>query len=436
MYKLGVLAFSAVLLLAAAESQATELALFETTTVNADAPGAAGRHVVRERLVFVDPEAIASQVLPPDSKGKANREAISAALRGEISIALFGDVTVHVKLREVEALLDSGVIWTGDVADGNGYAILVADGARIVGVIQNNLRNYRIEPAGPDGLHRVVEFDAGAFPADEVVVPPGAARFATDDAEAPAGAEPRAITRIKVLAAYTQRSLAHLGATPAQAIAADLAIANLGMANSGISARFKLVGTKAVSSSFNEQALGNPSSDTFRALKKVTSGKTDNFRAIRRKRNSLKADLVTLYAATDPGGATQTCGQAWLFQNRAIPEFGFSTVNSFCVGTVTLAHELGHNLGGDHDRFVLLPQTFSNNLFRFGFVSLAGGFFDIMGYPNQCAANAVSCSPIPYFSTPNRTFNGFPIGIAKGLSGAADSTRKIKSVFKTVAGYR
>ncbi len=425
---------------AGAAAAANSTVLFEPAPASqsgADkAPWINATSVVREQLVVINSAVLAQQLLPPEARSTASREAVSLSLPGEIVIPLFDGDSARVRRRMVDATLDDGLTWTGDIDGGAGFAILSIAGDAIVGVVQKDRRNYRIQPAGGGGLHFIVELAPFAPPVDEVTIPPGI-KGAVDDGREP---DLRATTTIKILAAFTQQSLTYLASqntTATQAVALDLAYANAGLANSGIPGRFKLVGTKSVSGSFNDQALGNPRADMLRSLNKVTSGKSDNFRAIRRKRNAVNADLVAMYVMSDPL-ATTTCGQGWLYQGTAQPQFGFSVVNAPCIfpAIQTLAHELGHNLGGDHDRYVLLPNTYSNSKFRFGYVNLQGAFYDIMAYPNQCAANFINCAAIPNYANPNRLYLGFPTGIAQGLPGAAHAARTIKGALKTVAGYQ
>ena len=87
-----------------------------------------------------------------------------------------------------------------------------------------------------------------------------------------------------------------------------------------------------------------------------------------------------------------------------------------------------------HDRYVETATDAS--VYNYGYVSLAGKFRDIMSYNSLCAANAVACTRINYFSTPLKTYNGYPIGIPQGTTGAADAARKITESKNIIAGFR
>src|SRR6185503_8716646 len=101
------------------------------------------------------------------------------------------------------------------------------------------------------------------------------------------------------------------------------------------------------------------------------------------------------------------------------------------TGNLSFAHELGHNMGAQHDLYV---TSLDSGLFEYshGFVDLTGRFRTIMAYPTQCADAGFSCTRIAAFSTPNRTFNGRPIGNAS----TADNARTLAESAQTVANFR
>jgi hypothetical protein len=128
------------------------------------------------------------------------------------------------------------------------------------------------------------------------------------------------------------------------------------------------------------------------------------------------------------------CGIAWVLYPSLNPAYGFSAVNAGCQGTTTLAHELGHNMGLYHDRYVE-PAASSAN-YNYGYVNIAGKFRTIMSYPNKCAANGVACTRITYYSTPLKSYNGRAVGIAAGSAGAADAARLLRVNRTGVAAFR
>lgn len=197
------------------------------------------------------------------------------------------------------------------------------------------------------------------------------------------------------------------------------------MINSNIPVRIKLVKVAAVSSTYNERAPADPA----KPLYDLTSGTNANFPSIRNLRNMVQADLVTMYL-----DRPEYCGIAWVLYPSLSSSYGFSAVNANCRGTATMAHELGHNMGLYHDRYV--EAAASSSKYNYGYVNLAGRFRTIMSYPNKCSVYGVNCTSITYYSTPLKSYNGRAVGIAAGTAGAADAARLLRENRAGVAAFR
>jgi hypothetical protein len=233
------------------------------------------------------------------------------------------------------------------------------------------------------------------------------------------------VLEVNLLATYTSRANSLLGGVPADKIALDVAIVNTGYTNSNVPMHLNLVGVAAISSNYDERSF----SDAVQPLYDVTSGTSYNFSAIRDQRNSVAADLVTLYADRN-----EYCGVAWVNGTPPNANYAFSVINPACNGSATLAHELGHNMGLHHDRYV--EAAASSDVYNYGYVNTTGRFRTIMSYNNECSASGVSCQRVTYYSTPALTYNGYPLGIPQGTTGAADATRKLAEQSAAVAAFR
>jgi len=400
-------------------------------------PAAAGRStssfltpdktIKRQRLADVDVAVLTDQILPAGSDMAPDRADRSRRRGGKVSLQLFQDVRVNLRRSEVEAGFDGGVVWSGDLATG-GFGILVINGNRITGAVESAGRHFLIEPVGTGASHRVREIDTEAYPQDIHMEPPGSGgKKARHDIKT-AATDSRAVTvtYVTLFATYTSRAATILGATTlADKIKLDVALTNQGLRNSGIATRIQLVGIKPVKSTYNERA----SADAAQPLYDITYGTTYNFPGLRTWRNTLAADLVTMYI-----DRPEYCGIAWVLYPSLNPNYGFSAINAACQGTLTLAHELGHNMGLYHDRYV--EPAAPNSQYNFGYVSLAGAFRTIMSYSNRCTAAGIVCSRITYYSTPLRSYLGLPVGIAAGQPGAADASRKLRENTAGVAAFR
>lgn len=125
------------------------------------------------------------------------------------------------------------------------------------------------------------------------------------------------------------------------------------------------------------------------------------------ERNAVGADIVTLWSDfTDACGRGSVLGPAYF--NGMANDFEF---NGFALNVVhnsascngnwnTLAHEMGHNMGAQHDRANASPSIPPAFSYSYGYRRL-NTFIDVMSYPDNCG----NCPKIPYFSTPNRTYN-------------------------------
>ncbi len=207
----------------------------------------------------------------------------------------------------------------------------------------------------PDGRTGVLELvdsrelldhPEGAEPPEEP--PPDAAENATPDSSCADGPDRIDVMVVYTTAARDAASLSvggHVGDQTAIAheIAFGISEANLALANSQAFHRFKLVSTKAVT--YNEATGGGASKALLNELVATNDMILDE---VHGWRDAAKADLVSLITAGgDCGwGNTVQNADAHTTANRA-----FTVINRNCLNTnISLAHELGHNLGALHDR--------------------------------------------------------------------------------------
>ena len=144
-------------------------------------------------------------------------------------------------------------------------------------------------------------------------------------------------------------------------------------------------------------------------------------------RDEVGADLVCLFR---DGYAEGTAGIAWLLdETTGDPDRGYSVVSARSSSSSRLfQHEIGHNLGGAHDR----QNTDGSGLFPYshGYRFEANGgqeWRTIMAYaPGE---------QINYFSNPDLDLYGAPMGVESG-SEAADNARGFNEIASIVNGYR
>jgi hypothetical protein len=405
---------------------------------------------VRNRLVTLNTGEL-SRVVPAGADHDRSRLARATALSGNVSLELFPGVTVNARRTKIETPEEGGYVWTGHSENGQDASVtLVINDGEVLAHVAAEGKIYRIEPV-KGRLHRVIEIDQSKIPND--LHPPAApGREQKSETTAPAAPEApllaTAITTINIMVAHTASARAEVGTSTQMQSRINLAIslANQAFANSGVNIRYARVGGINEISYADTTVYGGANSENnYTGVLCDLSGVSDCFGtgnsrmnlfgALRNKRNTVKADLVVLMRKTGVA-----CGVAWVPDppSRSTQNQGYSVVTSSpsyaCIEGYTLSHETGHNLGLHHDRYV--EPSYSNSKFNFGYVDTVGRFREIMSYPNKCNKAGVTCTRIPYFSTPLKTWNKRKMGIPQNLAGAADAVRTLNVTRAAVAAYR
>ncbi len=205
--------------------------------------------------------------------------------------------------------------------------------------------------------------------------------------------------------------------------------ANSILANSNVAASFRLVNVSEVSYP--------DTGDNSVALSTLATGSTaTTIGSLRFYRDQYGADLVSLVRRYDT--SQNGCGLAYIPQaNYATtgPDLAFSVVGdgsidlgngvtSFCPVT-SLSHEMGHNLGAQHNR----QQNSTGGLFAYsyGYRNDSAGFYDVMSYglSGQEAERL--------YSTPDLSIcKGLPCGEAN----ASDVARTLRQTMPIAATFR
>ncbi|HUG62764.1 MAG TPA: M12 family metallo-peptidase [Methylomirabilota bacterium] len=345
-------------------------------------------------------------------------EALSRAAGRRLRIEIAPGVVVQAQRRAIDRQGAGQTAWSGDVADDDTGAVdLIVRGGKITGQVTHGGRTWRISPADGPGMHRITPVPDVHMPPDIVLTPPGADRSRLFDGGRPEEPLAKTTSVARILIGYTPAAKASVSDIVAEAGLA-VSLANGAFRRSGADLRLKLAGVKLVK-------LDEATTDFAGVLSLATAG-TGPFRALKKARNTTRSDFVAVLVANQ-----QYCGIAWL---GPLEPYAYSVTSTPCISYHTFAHEVGHNIGLRHDRYVEAPAPVSQ--FNYGYVNKKAKIRDIMSYANACSAVGITCTRVPMFSTPAKKYKTEKIGVAKGRPGAAHTVRTINNNRKVVAGFR
>jgi len=230
---------------------------------------------------------------------------------------------------------------------------------------------------------------------------------------------------IDVMVVYTRQLSRRLGSNLQTRINQLISVANSAFLESNTNTQLALVHTEETNYTNNSRTLDalNDLAGGVGALANIVDVRVDN-----------RADLVILLRDFDRSVHT-FCGFAFVLGfNGEIPiiqrDFGFSVVQDgasngfFCLDS-SLAHEIGHNLGSQHDR---------NNSARGGILPFSHGH-DISGSFFTVMSQDFNGTEVNRFSNPELNCLGSPCGIPSNASNSANNALSIRTVSAGIANF-
>lgn len=298
---------------------------------------------------------------------------------------------------------------------------------------------YRMDLSSPKGNYEITQASGGAY---WVTQPQAPTSYGThSDVAAPPAAPvarpaaqrltPRKLhdsgAVLDVLFAYNDQLMAQAGSYNAILAYAGSIVTdtNTALAQSGDGQiQVRLVGLARTATN------NSPNLDrNLTWLRKPHDGHYDD---LVKARNRTHADVVhLLVAGTDP----KWCGFGYEPVNprSARPSLGFSlTEYANCSINHSPTHELGHNMGADHDRYPGVTH-YSHLSYAAGLVNVPQGWLSIMAYPNHVLNSNPSacCTYLLYYTNPALSYNGTAVGGQRQFNAKA-----IAQVEPQVARYK
>ena len=381
--------------------------------------------VVRARRVGIDFEAFAplTDVL--------ERGAALPVVR----LNLFENVVVESLVESVD-LTASGYSWSGGViGDPMGSVAMAVNGDVVSGVVRTQGRVYMIRSEG-SRQYSIREVDRSELPEG---APPLVPRSLVDSDPAPAAFvdDPG---RVDIAVFYTPAAQEDAGGTDQINALIDVWIADTNGAyvRSDIQHRLNLVLREQVS--YTEGADSEDNSVVGQALNCLSEEDDECLDAVHDQRETYSADLVHLIVSNSVPDYPRVCGAAYITGS-----FGVSHLD---CGSDTFAHEIGHNSGVNHDRYVEYDEACDTDpetpcfddfpsTYAYGYVNQLGlnpgaplerRWITVMAYGAQCAEAEVSCRRVMRFSNPDQSWFGDVLGVygttsRSSYSDAADAAR-------------
>lgn len=335
-----------------------------------------------------------------------------------LSDASFSGVVEQIKRRAQKRLTITGYLH--DAPDSSFIIVVNEDVA--VGIIRTNLPNelYQLHYLG-DGAHMVSRVDARLYPPEEdecfsanEVNSPGEDEPQNNpdrsaeksEAFSESCTEPEAV--FDVLMAYTNLARQAMGGTNAAIAQCQLAIdvSNDTYDNSQVPVRMRLVHTMEVN--FSEPGDQCDWLDWLDSESDVTTA-----------RDTYGADFVNMLTSTGSG-----CGNCNANAARAYTVARWDRA----VNTWTLAHEIGHNQGCQHNRADAGCTGIYSYSYGWHFIGDSGTHWGtVMSYKG---------TRVSQFSDPDISFDGQPTGVPIGDSDEAHNAQTIINRTSTCEGFR
>ena len=421
------------------DAQARSGGLF--TEVEGDPPPSTDVETLASRLAGIDFRQL-DQVTNPQIEPKDPATGNPSTSK-KLVLNLFNDVLLTGIVEHVEPTSSGHALWGSLEGVELGTMTLVVNGKIVVGTVRTPEAVYTIRTAG-DGTYIIRQIDESSLPplGEPLEAPPSSPGVSPKTDDGADSLDDGSV--IDVMVVYTPLAKHREGGRAAIEALIDLFVAetNQAYANSGVLHRVRLV--------LREEVDYVEDGDSLVDLDRLLGDSDGYMDHVHELRDLYAADLVHIVVGTsDVGGRAHL----YLGEASAVGESVGFGLTAFTCGGLCFAHELGHNMGLRHDRYEwqksYLPVLDSEP--NYGYVNQrafepnaprTARWVTIMAYGLQCAqVGGFGCFRVPYFSNPENTYNGDPMGVpadhpSTGVDGPADAVRTLNLRRGITANYR
>ena len=356
-----------------------------------------------------------------------------------VALNLFEDAKFTGMIEHVEPTASGYAFWGGLDGVELGTMTMVVNGDVVVGSVRTPDAVYTIRTTS-SGSYVVRQIDESTLPplAEPLEAPSESGENSRQTLDVSIPADDGGL--IDVMVFYTPAAKILMGGRAGIEALIDLYVAqtNQAYANSGVFHRLRLVLRDEVDYIESGEALVD-----IERLEDESDGYIDHVHSLR---ETYGADLVHLVI-----GRTEDYAFAGIANFEG--PFGVSVTAPW--GGLVFAHELGHNMGLLHDRYVSLQESEEASLggWHYGYVNQrafepgapeSARWRTIMSYDWQCVdilGEEAYCPRLAYFSNPRLTYNGDPLGVSAdnpstGVDGPADAVRTLNERRGVTANFR
>jgi hypothetical protein len=375
------------------------------------------------------PQLSASEPLPEHVSAQWQVRPRMESLTSDPLIFNLSGTALKGKVAEIESVNGISVL-IGELADGGHFTLTRQDNI-LGGTIETSDGQFYTLAPTPDGTTTIQLIDRtqlAGFHGDTIVP-----EAENSQSLASASTSTQQQTQwdngdtIDVAIFYTADTLSRAGGQSGidSYVARSTSRLNLAFRHSGVNVRARLVHAGLIYS-YAEPTHSQGMHQMLGEIQNPSDGIADEVAVIR---DQVGADLVHVISGHTAGA----CGVAYVMRkhhlsNTSFQAAAYSVGAIQCEGVFVFEHEIGHNLGLNHNREVSPPSDGNEvTSSAYGF-AVPGVHRDIMAY--ECEAR--ECPPVRHFSNPDLVFNGHPLG----QHGWADNREALNLTRFTAAKWR